>query len=102
MLEGQRIRLRPVREADLDRLYEAHTAIQARGAYFPLGVISESAFRREFAENGFWQKTEGMLLIGTSEDEIAGHIEFSGQSRTGTPSSSRISSMTTAMRARAM
>ena len=76
MLEGQRIRLRPVREADLDRLYEAHTAIQARGAYFPLGVMSESAFRREFAENGFWQKTEGMLLIGTTEDEVAGHIEF--------------------------
>ncbi len=76
MLEGQRIRLRPVREADLDRLYEAHTAISLRGAFFPLGVMSESAFRREFAENGFWQKTEGMLLIVTSEDEMAGHIEF--------------------------
>ena len=76
MLEGQRVRLRPVREADLDELYEAHTAIRTRGSYFPLGVMSESAFRREFAENGFWQKTEGMLLITTPEGEIAGHIEF--------------------------
>lgn len=76
MLKGERIRLRPVREADLARLYEAHTDIAARGAFFPLGVMSEPAFRREFAEKGFWQKTEGMLVIETPEGEIAGHIEF--------------------------
>ena len=76
MLEGRLIRLRPVREADLDRLYEAHIAIRTRGSHFPLGVLSEPAFHREFAEHGFWQKTEGTLLILTPEDEIAGHIEF--------------------------
>lgn len=76
MLEGRGIRLSPVREADLDSLYEAHIAVRTRGPFFPLGVMSESAFRREFSENGFWQKTEGMLLILTPEDEIAGHIEF--------------------------
>jgi [ribosomal protein S5]-alanine N-acetyltransferase len=76
MLDGRLIHLRPVREADLDRLYEAHTAIGARGAFFPLGVMSESAFKREFAEKGFWQKTEGMLLIVDADGEIAGHIEF--------------------------
>jgi hypothetical protein len=54
MLEGAHVTLRPVRKADLDRLYEAHTAIAARGAYLPLGVQSAPAFRR---------------------DEIAGHIE---------------------------
>ena len=76
MLVGKRITLRPVRETDLDRLYEAHTAISARGPYYPLGVKSESAFRHDFAENGFWQKTDGMLVIVNSEGEIAGHIEF--------------------------
>ena len=76
MLEGHQVRLRPVREADLDRLYDAHTAISARGAYFPLGVMSEPAFRRDFAEHGFWQKTEGMLVIVSPDGEIAGHIEF--------------------------
>jgi len=76
MLEGRLIRLRTVREADLDRMYEAHTAIAARGAFFPLGVMSEPAFRREFAEKGFWQKTDGMLVIATADGEIAGHIEF--------------------------
>ena len=76
MLQGHRISLRPVRRSDLDSLYEAHIGIRSRGRYFPLGVMSESAFLREFEENGFWQKTEGMLLILTPEDEIAGHIEF--------------------------
>jgi [ribosomal protein S5]-alanine N-acetyltransferase len=76
MIRGALLELRPVREADLDALYDAHVAIADRGEYFPLGVQSESAFRREFAETGFWQREEGTLLLITSEGELAGHIEF--------------------------
>ena len=76
MLQGRSIRLRPVRSGDLDRLYDAHIAVGTRGRFFPLGVTSESAFRREFAESGYWEKTQGMLVIVTPEGEIAGHIEF--------------------------
>ena len=76
MLHGDAISLRPVRADDLDDLYAAHVAISTRGDHFPLGVQSESAFRREFGESGFWQREEGTLLIVTPEDELAGHIEF--------------------------
>lgn len=77
MLQGRLIRLRPVREADLDAMYAAHTNISDRGPHFPPGVLSEPAFQREFAENGFWQQDEGTLLIVTTEDgEMVGHIEF--------------------------
>ena len=76
MLRGERITLRPVREADLDAMYSAHVDIGNRGAFFPLGVLSESAFRREFAETGFWQKEEGTLLIISPEGEMVGHVEF--------------------------
>jgi [ribosomal protein S5]-alanine N-acetyltransferase len=76
MLHGQRVILRPVRSVDLDAVYDAHVDIRNRGAFFPLGVQSESAFRRDFAETGFWQREEGMLLILTPKNEIAGHIEF--------------------------
>ncbi|WP_169744205.1 GNAT family N-acetyltransferase [Knoellia aerolata] len=76
MLTGRSVTLRPVRDVDLDALYDAHTNIRNRGAYFPLGVMSQTAFRREFAEHGFWQKTEGMLVIESPNGEIAGHIEF--------------------------
>ncbi|WP_107772748.1 GNAT family N-acetyltransferase [Nocardioides sediminis] len=76
MLAGRSVTLRQVREVDLDALWDAHTDIGNRGAFFPLGVMSQTAFRREFAEHGFWQKTEGMLVIHSPEGEIAGHIEF--------------------------
>jgi [ribosomal protein S5]-alanine N-acetyltransferase len=76
MLRGRRVSLRPMRESDLDALYEAHFDIATRGSFFPLGVQSESAFRRQFAEDGFLSKEEGYLVIVDPEGAIAGHMEF--------------------------
>jgi RimJ/RimL family protein N-acetyltransferase len=76
VLQGKRIQLRPVHETDLDGVYAAHVTISHRGAYFPLGVQSQPAFRRAFAEHGLWQRDEGTLLIVDSDGETAGHIEF--------------------------
>jgi len=76
MLHGTRISLRQITESDLDALYQAHADIRNRGEFFPLGVKSEPAFRKTFAEGGYWQKEEGTLLIVTGDGEIAGHIEF--------------------------
>lgn len=75
MLIGERVQLRPVREADLPAFVAAHVDIRNRGAYFPLGVVSEPVLQRRFAENGFWERDEGTLLIWHGE-EIVGHIEF--------------------------
>ena len=76
MLQGERVVLRPVREADLDAFWAAQVDIRNRGAHFPLGVPSESKVRHEFAETGFWQREEGLLLIVTPDGEMTGHIEF--------------------------
>src|SRR5687768_13185498 len=76
VLQGTRVTLRPVREDDVDAMYSAHIDIANRGAFFPLGVLSESAFKQGFAETGFWQKEEGTLLITTPDAPLAGHIEF--------------------------
>jgi RimJ/RimL family protein N-acetyltransferase len=76
MLQGQRIGLRTVRAADLDELYERHVDIANRGDFFPLGVQSETKFRRGFEENGFWERDEGMLVIVDGDGRIVGHIEF--------------------------
>lgn len=76
MLHGERVTLRPVREADLNEVYAAHLDLRSRGAYFPLGVLGQSTFRTAFADNGFWQKHEGTLLMVTAEDRIIGNIEF--------------------------
>jgi RimJ/RimL family protein N-acetyltransferase len=76
MLHGKGITLRPVREADLDAVYEAHVDIRNRGSFYPLGVEGEPAFWRAYAENGFWSKEEGLLVIVTPEGDLAGQIEF--------------------------
>jgi RimJ/RimL family protein N-acetyltransferase len=75
VLAGDLIELRLVREQDLGVLYELMIDLDARGSYFPLGVMSEPALRVAFAKNGFWDKDEGMLLI-TAGEEIVGEIEF--------------------------
>ncbi len=75
MLIGERVQLRPIREVDLPAFIAAHLDIGNRGAFFPLGVQSESALRRQFADTGFWTREEGTLVIW-HEDEIVGHIEF--------------------------
>ncbi len=76
MLKSRFITLRPVRDTDLEKLYVFHTDIQNRGEYFPRGILSQPAFQKQFQENGFWDKEDGMLLIVNPADEILGHIEF--------------------------
>jgi RimJ/RimL family protein N-acetyltransferase len=75
MLHGDTLELRLVREVDLPRLFELASDLEARGPYFPLGVMSETAIRAEFAKNGFWDTDQGTLVM-TADDEIIGEIEF--------------------------
>lgn len=76
MLKGKGIHLRVVRESDLDRLYAFHLDIANRGDYYPVGVMSEPAFKSRFQQTGFWEDKEGTLLIINDAGDILGHIEF--------------------------
>jgi [ribosomal protein S5]-alanine N-acetyltransferase len=76
MLTGERVVLSPVRDADLPAFYEAHVDLRSRGAYFPLGVVSEPEWRKRFAETGLWERDEGLLLIRNRDGRLVGHIEF--------------------------
>lgn len=76
MLEGDKISLRLVRQSDLERLHAFHRDIANRGPYFPLGVMSEPVFQKRFADTGFWQEEDGLLLVVDDADDILGHVEF--------------------------
>jgi [ribosomal protein S5]-alanine N-acetyltransferase len=78
MLRGSKVTLRPVRETDLDRLYDASLDLTSRGPYYPLAVRSEVALRKEFAEHGFWDadRDRGTLLIEDLEGQVCGEIDF--------------------------
>jgi len=76
VLSGDVIELRLVRETDLERLYELLSDLDTRGAYFPLGVMSETSLRAEFNKSGFWDREEGMLLMVNETGEVVGEIEY--------------------------
>jgi RimJ/RimL family protein N-acetyltransferase len=76
MLKGKSIILRPVRETDLDQLYAYHVDIDNRGNFYPRGIRSQPAFRKQFQETGLWSKDDGSLVIVSPQDEVLGHIEF--------------------------
>jgi ribosomal-protein-alanine N-acetyltransferase len=76
MLKGSSIVLRPVKESDLDELYAFHVDIDNRGQYFPRNITSFPAFQKQYHEDGFWSREEGMLVVTSPDDAILGHIEF--------------------------
>ncbi len=76
MLKGENITLRPVREADLDRLRELDLDLESRGDYWPLSIMSEVTYRDEFARTGFWGENFGRLLMIDSGGEIIGEIMY--------------------------
>lgn len=76
MIKGESIQLRLIREGDLEEVYNYHADLANRGEFFPLGVLSEPAFKQRYQQDGFWGKDDGMLLIVDREDQIVGHIEF--------------------------
>ena len=76
MLEGDTVRLRPVLESDLDGLYALLLDVDDRGPWYPLGVTSQAAFRREWHETGFWHERDGLLLILDREDRILGDVGY--------------------------
>lgn len=78
MLQGERVRLRLVREADLERMYDFHEDIRNRGEFYPVGVSGWPAFRDRYEKTGFWEQKEGTLIIAGDGDAMLGHIEFFG------------------------
>jgi RimJ/RimL family protein N-acetyltransferase len=76
MLKGENITLRPVREADLERLRELDLDLDSRGDYWPLSIMSETAYREEFRHTGFWGENFGRLLMIDRHDKIVGEIMY--------------------------
>src|SRR5687767_14000612 len=77
MLNGQTIRLRPIREADLTTLYDAWVQVENRGEFYPHDIVSESVFRKRYEDGGYWEdNTRGVLLIVDRADHLIGQIEF--------------------------
>ncbi len=76
MIKGQNIDLRLIKESDIDPLYNLHSDIANRGDFYQLNVKSETIFKQQFQENGFWGDDYGRLLIVNKTNEILGSILY--------------------------
>jgi ribosomal-protein-alanine N-acetyltransferase len=76
MLTGTHVTLRPTRETDLKLLYDVHLDLSNRGDYFPLQLVSESQFIKDFRDTGFLTPERGTLLIIDRDDRIVGRVQY--------------------------
>jgi RimJ/RimL family protein N-acetyltransferase len=74
MIKGTKVILRTVRETDLLTLFEYWSDIHNRGDYFPNDIQSETAFKKDFRETGFWTDYSGQLLICDKEEQVVGLV----------------------------
>jgi RimJ/RimL family protein N-acetyltransferase len=74
MLRGELVDVRLFRESDLDELVKLWQDVRARGDYFPLGLASEVARRREYFETGYWEEGLGRMAIVDKENRLLGQL----------------------------
>lgn len=77
MLVGKKVILRTMGESDLERIFE-HSDVRERGLS-GYGLGSESEFRKEFEEYGFWDPTgekSSVFCITDLEDYELGFMAF--------------------------
>jgi len=78
VLRGMRVCLRTVRESDLELIYRLMTDVSQKGEFWLIDIPAEPAFRRGFADRGFWHEHFGRLLITDHQDEgrVVGEIIY--------------------------
>ena len=74
MIKGKSINIRNVREKDLDDFYRLSFDYEDAGAFMPISLTSERAFKKEFTMTGFWQEQCGKLIIEDKSGKIIGEI----------------------------
>src|ERR1044072_9623542 len=74
MIRGSKVTLRTVRETDVDKLFVLWSDIRNRGEYYPHGILSETSFKKDFHETGFWTDAYRQLLICNKEDQVVGAV----------------------------
>ena len=74
MLINDKIRVRQVKESDLDALIPLINNLDARGEFLPRDMTSPQQIRQEFRENGMSTDEYERLLIVDEHDSILGTV----------------------------
>ncbi len=74
MLRGNDVYLRLVQEKDLGLLFNLLQEFKNRGRYFPMFLLSEPQFKREFFETGFWNDDFRRVLVCDNNHNMIGSL----------------------------
>ncbi|GAB4548220.1 MAG: hypothetical protein OHK0023_10900 [Anaerolineae bacterium] len=77
IVQGKKIYLRAIREADLDELFAYSSDLESYGNFILIEIISEVALRQKFSQTGFLTEDDGILLFCDVESHaIYGMVEY--------------------------
>ncbi|MCW5879754.1 MAG: GNAT family N-acetyltransferase [Anaerolineae bacterium] len=76
MLRGERISLRPVEPEDLPLLESWVNDVDANGVYNDFGLTGRQGMGMEFAQSGFLDDRQGMLLAVLLTGEVIGSLSY--------------------------
>jgi len=76
MLEGRNIKIRPLKNNELDQFFSLIEMASMRNDFFPFDVESEYNFKQKYQTTGFWQDNEGLAIILNLDNEIIGMISY--------------------------
>src|SRR3990167_1063421 len=76
MIEGRNVKIRPIKENEIDDFFSIIETAILRNDFFPFNIESEFVFKKQYLQTGFWQENEGIASILNLDDEIIGMIAY--------------------------
>jgi len=76
MIEGRNIKIRPLKDKEVDHFFSLLEVALIKNEFFPFNIESEYIFKKQYQKTGFWLEKEGIALILNFEDEIIGMIAY--------------------------
>lgn len=76
MIQGERIRLRPMKAADIDMLHSRASDPAFEGEYNNFGLNPDKHLQRTFEADGFLSAKHGRLVVENLEGEFVGTIGY--------------------------
>jgi [ribosomal protein S5]-alanine N-acetyltransferase len=77
MIEGRNVKIRPLKEKELNTFFSLLEEALIRNEFFPFNSIeSEYNFKKQFQTNGLWQENDGIAVILNLEDQIIGMLTY--------------------------
>jgi len=74
MVIGKNIKIRAIRENDIDTLLIFLSDLESKGQYLPVEIQSEVNFRKEFNVSGFITKQASRYILTSFGDDLPGLI----------------------------